>query len=205
MQPPRVTCDDDVDAATVCLACANGEEWDATGGPNGISTCTGCSLGQADSDSDSLTACETCVAGFYGDGFTCEQCSLTGWYDSDSDPATPCTINNICYQTCSPGTEDHDCDTSTPCAACADGLGICPSCAAGTVDEDNSAVTPCTNCNAGFFSTFGSAGTCAACPHGQYAGLSTPNECDDCAAGKADKVRPCWPSSECHVYTGAQY
>ena len=135
-----------------------------------------------------------------------------GTFDSDQDPATLCTVDNLCTQECAAGTEDHDCQSTSACVGCLPGKysagGIAPEsscvpCTAGQSDADSNGATPCADCAAGFFSVAGQAGGCTACPNGQYAPAQTADECVPCIAGTADEDSN--PSTVCTTCTAGFY
>eukprot|EP01046_Picozoa_sp_COSAG06_P026933 COSAG06_NODE_2347_length_7032_cov_6.408193_2_plen_2258_part_01 len=125
----------------------------------------------------------------------CTLCNVTGQFDDDRDPSTPCSDTNICMQVCAAGFEDADCDDATECTRCASGEytaggngtdALCAQCSAGSADHDNDASTPCTTCAAGFAAAEGHDGQCDECREGEYAPEGAAS-CVECAAGFADE------------------
>ena len=160
--------------------------------------CLFCPAGKADTDMDSLSACEACPIGsFAPSGSTeCTDCWSEGLYDHDRNPATPCSATMVCTQSCEPGTHDHDCFDTTPCVPCAQGefgpggvvpVGACVKCANGTVDHDLLGYTECTTCLRGTYSELGHFGNCTSCPAGRmgpFDGAQNLDGCEHCMLGQ---------------------
>jgi hypothetical protein len=160
----------------VCQACEPGNF-----APQASPSCTACSAGAADLDSDPSTECSPCQVGSTSGcrATTCEECAV-GQYDKDSDPSTPC-------ERCVAG-EQWDAGAST--SAVVDNqhvpsdpelsrwpVGVLTGC---SLQQRSTA--SCTWPPQGSVYAYPSA--CSACPAGKIDGdtLST-TPCNDCSVG----------------------
>ena len=203
--------DEDGDSRSGCTNCPTGRYTTADGtvttcpgicalgtyaaaGSSGAASCTDCSAGRTDEDSDPGSPCVACVPGRFENRSTTSGPCIGQCPEYSTGPVGAVSINE-CSASCGGGQLENPAFVSVQASP---GVIPCIDCEAGSADADQDPTTTCTICPAGTFTDGIAATLCQNCPVGTFAPAGSGGglaSCVECSTGYADADSS--PSTAC--------